>query len=94
MPANAERNAYFGNFHVHTSLSFDAFTNGTRTTPADAYAWAQGEAMTSSGHGDPIQLRTPLDFYMVSDHAEMIGVFRQMTNPESAVSRLAIAPRV
>ena len=75
VPSDPERHAYFGNLHVHTSLSFDAFTNGSRTTPEDAYGWAQGAAMTSSGHGDPIQLKTPLDFYMVSDHAEMLGVF-------------------
>jgi hypothetical protein len=93
-PSNPDRNAYFGNVHVHTSLSFDAFTNGSRTTPDDAYAWAQGAAMTSSGHGDPIQLKTPLDFYMVSDHAEMLGVFRQMADPSTAVGKLPIAPRV
>lgn len=92
--ANPERNAYFGAVHVHTSLSFDAFTNGSRTTPADAYAWAQGQAITSSGHGPEIKIATPLDFYAVSDHAEMLGVFRQMANPESAVSKLPIAKAV
>jgi len=38
--ANPERNAYFGDVHVHTGWSFDAFTNGSRTTPTDAYGWA------------------------------------------------------
>ncbi len=91
---NPDRDVYFGAVHVHTSLSFDAFTNGTRTTPEDAYRWAQGEEITSSGHGKPIRIQTPLDFYMVADHAEMLGVFRQMQNPESAVSKLPIAERV
>lgn len=92
--ADAERKAYFGAVHVHTSLSFDAFTNGTRTTPEDAYRWARGEEMTSSGHGAPIRNQTPLDFYMVSDHAEMLGVFRQMGDPESPLSKLPIAERL
>lgn len=91
---NAERNAYFGAVHVHTRYSFDAFTNGTRTTPEDAYAWAQGQAITSSGHGPEMKIVTPLDFYAVADHAEMLGVFNQMANPESAVSRLPIAKEV
>jgi hypothetical protein len=94
VPSNPDRDVYFGAVHVHTSLSFDAFTNGTRTTPEDAYRWAKGDEITSSGHGAPIRIQTPLDFYMVSDHAEMLGVFRQMQNPESAVSKLPIAERV
>ncbi len=85
---------YFGAVHVHTSLSFDAFTNGTRTTPEDAYRWARGEEITSSGHGAPMKLKTPLDFYMVSDHAEMLGVFREMLNEDSDVAQLPIAERV
>ena len=92
--ASDELSAYFGAVHVHTSLSFDAFTNGSRTTPEDAYRWARGEEMTSSGHGNPIKIKTPLDFYMVSDHAEMLGVFLEMLNEDSAVAQLPIAERV
>lgn len=91
---NTERNAYFGNVHVHTGWSFDAFTNGSQTTPADAYAWAQGREITNSGVGGKIQIRTPLDFYMVSDHAEFMGVFNQMANPESPLSKTEIAKGV
>jgi hypothetical protein len=86
-PVNAERNAYFGNLHVHTGNSFDAFTNGTRTTPQDAYDWAQGKEITNSGVGGKIQIATPLDFYMVSDHAEFMGAMMEMANPESAIAR-------
>ena len=92
--ASDELSAYFGAVHVHTSLSFDAFTNGSRTTPEDAYRWARGEEMTSSGHGDPIKIKTPLDFYMVSDHAEMLGVFLEMLDEDSVVAQLPIAERV
>jgi hypothetical protein len=91
---NPERNAYFGDVHVHTGWSFDAFTNGSKTTPADAYAWAQGKEISNSGVGGKIQIQTPLDFYMVSDHAEFMGIFNQMGNPDSPLSKTALAKGV
>jgi len=95
LPApNPDRNAYFGNVHVHTGWSFDAFTNGSQTTPADAYAWAQGREITNSGIGGKIRIQTPLDFYMVSDHAEFMGVFNQMSNPDSPLSKTELAKGV
>ena len=92
--ANPERNAYFGNVHVHTGYSFDAFTNGSKTTPQDAYDWAQGKAITGSGLGPEIRIVTPLDFYAVADHAEYMGVFNQMSDPNSQFGKLPIAKRV
>lgn len=89
-PANPENNAYFGNLHIHTGWSFDGFTNGSKTTPTDAYAWAQGKTITGSG-GPDMQIRTPLDFYMVADHAEYMGIFNQMTNPDSPLSKIPLA---
>jgi hypothetical protein len=95
LPApNPERNAYFGDVHVHTGWSFDAFTNGSKTTPTDAYAWAQGKEITNSGVGGKIQIQTPLDFYMVSDHAEFMGIFNQMGNPDSPLSKTELAKGV
>ena len=85
-PPNPDNNAYFGDVHVHTGWSFDALTNGSKTTPTDAYAWAQGKAITGSG-GPEMQIKTPLDFYMVADHAEYMGVFNQMSNPDSPISK-------
>ncbi|MUV15768.1 DUF3604 domain-containing protein [Noviluteimonas gilva] len=92
--ANPERNVYFGNVHVHTGWSFDGLTNGSKTTPSDAYAWAQGKEITNSGIGGKIQIRTPLDFYMVSDHAEYMGAFNQMSNPDSPLSKTELAKGV
>jgi len=92
-PPNPDNNAYFGAVHVHTSWSFDGFTNGTLTTPSDAYAWAKGKPITGSG-GPEMQTKTPLDFYMVSEHAEMMGVFNQMLNPDSPLSKTALAKEV
>jgi len=76
---NPDNNVYFGDVHVHTGWSFDALTNGSKTTPMDAYAWAQGKAITGSG-GPEMQIKVPLDFYMVADHAEYMGVFNQMAH--------------
>jgi hypothetical protein len=91
--ANPENNAYFGVVHVHTGWSFDGMTNGSKTTPMDAYAWAQGKAITGSG-GPEMKIKTPLDFYMVSDHAEMMGVFNQMTDPTTKIGQSELAKKV
>jgi hypothetical protein len=90
----ADRQAYFGALHVHTSLSFDAFTNGTRTMPEDAFRWAKGEAIEPGLNGVKNQVQTPYDFYIVSEHAEMLGSFREMQTPGTAASMLPIARRV
>ncbi len=91
---NPERNAYFGAVHVHTGWSFDAMTNGSKTTPDDAYAWARGKEIANSGVGGKIQIRAPLDFYTVSGHAEYMGVYNQMANPASPLSKTEITKGV
>ncbi|MEK9535348.1 MAG: DUF3604 domain-containing protein, partial [Halieaceae bacterium] len=72
-PANPLRNAYFGDLHVHTEYSFDAYNFGTTATPYDAYRFAQGEAIDHPA-GYQIQMATPLDFYAVTDHAMFLGL--------------------
>lgn len=91
---NPLKNAYFGNVHVHTGYSFDAFTNGTVTTPADAYKWAQGQPIPGSKQGPQIKIVTPLDFYAVSDHAEFMGVFPKMADPSHPLSKTEVAKGV
>ena len=86
--------AYFGAVHIHTSYSFDAYTNGSIATPANAYEWAQGKAIPGGVAGPELKIKTPLDFYAVSDHAEFMGVFRLMRDPNNPLSRLPIAKRV
>ena len=68
------RQVYWGDTHLHTMLSPDANLFGNRQlTPDDAYRFAKGEVLT--GHnGMDVQLRRPLDFLVVSDHAEYLGV--------------------
>ena len=70
---NPLRNAYFGDLHVHTEYSFDAYNFGTTATPYDAYRFALGEAIEHPA-GYQIQMATPLDFYAVTDHAMFLGL--------------------
>ncbi|MAV26677.1 MAG: hypothetical protein CMQ05_11230 [Gammaproteobacteria bacterium] len=63
----------WGDTHVHTYLSGDAYGMGNRTTPDEAYRFAQGEAVTATG-GATAQLKRPLDFIVITDHAENLGV--------------------
>ena len=84
IPSNPLRNAYFGELHVHTSYSLDAFMNGNRHGPAVAYRFARGEPLTLYG-GETTQLRVPLDFIAITDHAESFGDLNLCKNPDSAV---------
>ncbi|MDP6581362.1 MAG: DUF3604 domain-containing protein [Vicinamibacterales bacterium] len=84
---NATRSAYFGDLHVHTTYSFDAFAFGTVATPDDAYRFAQGEAIEHPA-GFEVKLRAPLDFYAVTDHAQFLGGVEAAADPSTDFSRL------
>ena len=71
VPANPLKEAYFGETHVHTSYSLDAYIGGARLTPDMAYRFAKGETMVVNGQKHNIV--KPLDFCSVTDHAEYIG---------------------
>ncbi|TNF73319.1 MAG: DUF3604 domain-containing protein [Acidobacteria bacterium] len=68
---NPLHNAYFGETHVHTAYSLDAYIGGARLLPSDAYRYAKGEAVEVGG--EMYQRQRPLDFVAVTDHAEYIG---------------------
>jgi hypothetical protein len=63
----------FGDTHLHTAMSADAGLVGATTTPDDAYRFAKGETVMSS-NGIPARLQRPLDFLVVADHAENLGL--------------------
>ncbi|MCF6275413.1 MAG: DUF3604 domain-containing protein, partial [Robiginitomaculum sp.] len=63
----------WGDTHLHTSNSVDAFSFGARLTPADAYKFARGDKVTSNS-GQIAQLKRPLDFLVIADHAEALGI--------------------
>lgn len=73
----AKTHVYFGDTHLHTSYSFDAFLNNNFSADPDtAYRWAKGQPVIHPYNRARVQLNTPLDFLVVSDHAEMLGVMR------------------
>ena len=85
---NPERNAYFGDLHVHTKLSFDAYIFNVRASPDDAYRFAKGETI---GHASGFDIRLaggPLDFVAVTDHAEFIGAMEQANTAGTAISKV------
>jgi hypothetical protein len=63
----------FGDTHLHTSYSTDAGLAGARIGPEEAYRFARGEEVTSNS-GQRVRLRRPLDFLVISDHAENLGL--------------------
>ena len=68
--------AYFGDFHVHTSQSFDAYLLENRNGPDAAYRYARGETIfipNADGGTQPATIDRPLDFAAVTDHAEYLG---------------------
>ncbi|WP_112477923.1 DUF3604 domain-containing protein [Vibrio variabilis] len=81
-------NVYFGDTHLHTSYSTDAGLIANRLGPEEAYRFARGEEVTSS-MGVRARLHKPLDFLVVSDHAENLGlsVLIEESNPELLKSK-------
>lgn len=98
----AARRAFFGELHLHTVMSFDAWAFGTKVTPDQAYKFARGETImvpasqvaTEQGikASGPVPARRawPLDFTAVTDHSEYLGAMTQLDDPDSAFSKSAI----
>ena len=86
---NPLRDAYFGETHVHTSWSLDAWMFGNRITdPGDAYKYFKGETIKHP-LGFDIKIETPLDFAGVTDHSEYVGVIKLANDPSSPISKNA-----
>lgn len=74
----------FGDTHLHTAQSFDAVPFGTLTTPEEAYRFARGEEIVSST-GVPAKIGRPLDFMVIADHAESMGIMNEVKAGNPAV---------
>ena len=88
VPVLASKQAFFGDLHIHTSYSMDAYGFGTRMGPDEAYRFAKGAAITHP-QGFTVQLDTPLDFYAVTDHAEYLGALTTFDNPDHPLFQAA-----
>ena len=74
---------YFGDTHVHSSFSMDANAVGnTRLSPGDAYRFAKGEAVVANS-GMTAKLDQPIDFLVVSDHAEYMGLLPALRDADA-----------
>src|SRR5262249_60885660 len=95
-PVAPLRQPFFGDLHVHTRFSADAYIFGTRVGPRDAYDFARGATIPVSDT-DEAQTRSatidrPLDFMAVTDHSELFGEVDRCTTPGSAAFAVATCP--
>jgi len=84
---NYPKEVFFGDTHLHTRNSADAWSMGNlNLTPGDAYRFAQGSPVLAH-NGMQVQLRRPLDFLVVSDHAEYLGAFYRFNVKDSLITK-------
>ncbi len=84
-PAPAATRVFWGDLHVHTRNSFDSFAFGNRALgPEEAFRFARGEPVRAH-NGQAAQLRQPLDFLLVSDHAEFLGVMPRIAEGDKGL---------
>ena len=86
---------FFGDTHLHTSYSPDAYLMGNRnTTPDSAYRYAKGLPTVHPLHRAKIQINNPLDFLVVAEHAEYMGVIPMVFEGDPRVAQFEIAQRL
>ena len=83
-PAN--RKVYFGEQHLHTVNSGDAFAFGTRNTPDDAYRFAKGETVVKTITGQKLKKSTPYDWIAITDHSEYLGMMPLLLEENSPLA--------
>jgi hypothetical protein len=105
IPAD-QRRAYFGDLHLHTAMSFDAWSFGTKVTPDQAYKFARGETVmipaTQIAREEgidangmvPARRAWPLDFMAVTDHSEFMGVMNQLDDPSNPLAKSPLGQKI
>ena len=79
---------YWGDTHLHTTNSLDARTMGVTLDVEDAYRFARGEQVIAT-HGQPARLARPLDFLVVTDHSDALGIMDQLIEGNPALLKHA-----
>ena len=79
--ATPTKNLYFGDLHVHSNLSMEAYFTGNENSPDSAYLFAKGNPIYVTGNR--VQLKKPLDFMAVTDHSEFLGEISTYQNTSS-----------
>lgn len=81
------QNVYWGDTHLHSSMSIDANSAGNEKLPPEyAYRFARGEKVTTNT-GQDVRLNRPLDFLVVSDHAEYLGIMPRIRSGDPALAQ-------
>ena len=93
---NPLKNVYFGEQHLHTQNSPDAFAAGSRQTWDEAFRYGRGEEVTmhTLSSKNKIKRRTPYDFMAITDHAEYFGVMPRMIDPKDPLAKSPLAKRL
>jgi hypothetical protein len=90
VPTNPLREAYFGDLHIHTRWSFDAYSLGVPVRPEDAYRFARGAAIDHVS-GQQIRMQgPPLDFMALTEHSEYMGVSAGVDEPDSPLRTIPL----
>ena len=89
--ANPLKNAYFGDLHLHTRNSFDAYIFNVRASPDEAYAYAKGGTIKHAAGFDMKLNSGPLDFLAVTDHSEYLGVLPAINTEGDPYSKVPYA---
>ena len=88
---NPLNNVYFGEQHLHTQDSPDAFAMGTRNTQDDAYNYCKGKPVKkNTGGGYMVQKKTPYDWCATTDHSEMLGLVAGTLDPKNPLSKTEV----
>jgi len=85
----------WGDTHLHTSYSFDAYlTKNQKAGPDTAYRWAKGQVVKHPKLMTRVKIGTPLDFLVVSDHAEFLGVMKTINTGKFDNSHMSLWERI